>query len=185
DYDAERGARVIAWATKFLDDTVPLDGASWSDVTGLAVEDGRLVCATPTGETTLAVAEHFAGHDHRVGDLMVFLRNNGLLIEVRVDRSSAIGKTDPAGIADVWLESALTTIMDCEDSVAAVDAQDKTLVYGNWLGLMKGDLEETVTKAGKTFTRKLKPDVSFIGPDGETVSVNGRSLMLVRNVGHL
>ncbi|MCC0052423.1 MAG: malate synthase G, partial [Rhodobiaceae bacterium] len=119
------------------------------------------------------------------GGQEILFRRNGLLIEVVVDASSQIGGSDKAGIADVWLESALTTIMDCEDSVAAVDAEDKTLVYRNWLGLMRGDLEESVTKGGKTFTRKLQDDWTFAAPDGSDFQVKGRSLMLVRNVGHL
>jgi malate synthase len=174
-YDAARGARVVAWAKAFLDDAVPLASGSWVDVTSLSVEGGALVPA-------LKAPSQFLGHS---GDLNVLLENNGLKIEVRVDPSSEIGKSDPAGISDVVLESALSTIMDCEDSVAAVDGEDKVLAYTNWLGLMKGDLEETLQKGGKTIVRKLHGDRDFTAPDGGTLSVKGRSLMLVRNVGHL
>ncbi len=184
-YDAERGARVIAWAKAFLDDAAPLADAKWADVTALDVEDGVLLAQAGGSRVALADPSQFAGASGSGSSMQVLLRRNGLHIEVRVDAASTIGATDPAGIADVRLESALTTIMDCEDSVAAVDAEDKTLVYANWLGLMKGDLEEQVTKGGTTFTRKLNADIAYTAPDGTPVSVKGRSLMLVRNVGHL
>ncbi len=185
-YDPARGARVIAWARNFLDESAPLNGAKWADVTGLAVKDGRLEIRTAHGHAELADPSQFAGHAiHKPETLSVLLVKNGLHTEIRVDRSSGIGKDDPAGISDVILESALTAIMDCEDSIAAVDAEDKVLVYSNWLGLMKGDLTEEVAKGGKTFTRRLNPDPEFTGADGKTLRLKGRSLMLVRNVGHL
>ena len=185
-YNPKRGEKVIVWVRDFLDSTAPLVGASWKDVTGLAVKDGALSVATKGGATKLADGSHFAGY---LGDAAtpthVLLKQNGIHIEIVVDAGTAIGKTDPAGISDVRLESAITTIMDCEDSIAAVDAEDKAEVYRNWLGLMKGDLTEEVAKGGKTFTRRLNPDVAYTAPDGSTLDLHCRSLMLVRNVGHL
>lgn len=178
-YDVERGTRVVAWAKAFLDEVAPLAEGSWADVAGLTIDAGAL---TPA----LANPAQFAGFG---GDAnkpaFVLLKNNGLHIQIMIDPSSAIGTSDPAGIADVRLESALSTIMDCEDSVACVDAEDKVVAYGNWLGLMKGDLTEEVTKGGKTFTRKLADDVEYTTADGGQASLKGRSLMLIRNVGHL
>ncbi|NTJ65208.1 malate synthase G [Agrobacterium rhizogenes] len=185
-YNPKRGEKVIAWVRDFLDSTVLLDGASWKDVTGLAVKDGVLAITTKGGAVKLADGSHFAGY---LGDAAtpthILLKQNGIHIEIVIDTSTAIGKTDPAGISDVRLESAITTIMDCEDSIAAVDAEDKAEVYRNWLGLMKGDLTEDVAKGGKTFTRRLNPDVAYTAPDGSTFDLHCRSLMLVRNVGHL
>ncbi|SEM80277.1 malate synthase [Roseovarius tolerans] len=181
-YDAARGAQVIAWARAHLDDVTPLAQASWTDVSALAVRDGGLCVTVGETETTLADAEQFAGYTEGGN---IFLRAHGLLIEVVIDRASAIGKDDPAGIADIRLESALTAIQDCEDSVAAVDAEDKCVVYANWLGLMRGDLEQTVEKEGKQIIRRLNPDVSYLDPQGHAVTHPGRALMLVRNVGHL
>ncbi|NOC84044.1 malate synthase G [Ruegeria sp. HKCCD6428] len=178
-YDAARGARVIAWAKAFLDDAVPLASGSWADVSELGVTDGAL---TPA----LGDPAQFAGFGGSADKPdFVLLKNNGLHIQIMIDPTSNIGATDPAGIADVRLESALSTIMDCEDSVACVDAADKVVAYGNWLGLMKGDLTEEVTKGGTTFTRKLAEDLSFTTPSGDQAKLKGRSLMLVRNVGHL
>ncbi|MES2097830.1 MAG: malate synthase G [Pseudomonadota bacterium] len=165
-YDAERGALVIAWAKTFLDSAVPLASGSWADLAGAPV---------------LADPAQLAGS---AGDNWLF-RHNGLHIEVVIDRNSAIGKTDPAGIADVILESAITTIVDLEDSIAAVDAEDKVAAYANWLGLMKGDLVETFDKGGKSLTRKLNPDRSYTARDGSEFTLPGRALMFVRNVGHL
>ncbi|MGB0499009.1 MAG: malate synthase G [Rubricella sp.] len=185
-YDPDRGARVIAWAKSFLDEAAPLVGAKWADVTALSVRDGGLFVTGPDGETGLADPAQFAGHNGDAGaPEEVFLRNNGLHIDIVVDGSTPVGSADPAGISDVILEAAISTIMDCEDSVAAVDAEDKVLAYSNWLGLMKGDLREEVTKGGKTFTRALNDDVRFTGAGGQPVTLKGRSLMLVRNVGHL
>ncbi|MCB1462494.1 MAG: malate synthase G, partial [Nitratireductor sp.] len=185
-YDPVRGARVVAWAKAFLDETVPLTGAKWSDLTGLSVVDGKVAAKSAAGAVAFADPAQYAGwRTNEDGGQEILFRNNGLLVEVVVDPATPIGKTDPAGIADVWLESAVTTIMDCEDSVAAVDAEDKVVVYRNWLGLMKGDLVETFSKGGETVTRKLQDDWTFIAPDGSDLHVKGRSLMLVRNVGHL
>ncbi|MEP2889112.1 malate synthase G [Tateyamaria sp.] len=182
-YDAGRGARVIAWAKAFLDDSTPLAGAKWADVTGLSQDADGLAFSTANGVARLATPAQFAGI--KDGGAEVLLKNNGLHIIVQVDKASVIGESDPAGIADVLLESALSTIMDCEDSVAAVDAPDKVLAYTNWLGLMKGDLSETFEKGGKTVTRRMHDDKYFEASNGTKVSVKGRSLMLVRNVGHL
>ncbi|WP_194097398.1 malate synthase G [Marivivens aquimaris] len=180
-YDEERGAKVIAWARKHLDKVVPLAGGSWADVEAMEVRGEMLSITTGGDETGLADPLQFAGHTEG----SVLLKANGLLIEIKRDRISPIGKNDPAGISDVRLESALTAIMDCEDSVACVDAEDKVLAYSNWLGLMKGDLEATFQKGGQTMTRKMDDDRTFTAPDGSTFNVRGRSLLLVRNVGHL
>ncbi|MBO9408558.1 malate synthase G [Shimia sp. R9_1] len=178
-YDVERGARVIAWGRDFLDRSVPLAEGSWSDVSALSVVDGAL-------QPALKDAGAFAGH---VGDASapsrILLKNNGLHVIVEIDPTGNIGATDAANINDITLESALSTIMDCEDSVACVDAEDKVVAYGNWLGLMKRDLAEEVAKGGKTFTRVLNGDVTFTAANGAESVLKGRSLMLVRNVGHL
>ena len=178
-YDPERGARVIAWARDFLDGAVPLAEGSWAAIDGLSVADGALIPA-------LRDPAKFAGHIGEAGKPSdIFLRNNGLLIRVVIDPSKPVAQQDKAGIADLVIESALSAIMDCEDSVACVDGADKTLAYGNWLGLMDGTLAEEVEKNGKTFTRRLNPDVTFTASDGATATAKGRALMLVRNVGHL
>ncbi|MCL4107617.1 UNVERIFIED_CONTAM: hypothetical protein GTU68_022078 [Idotea baltica] len=186
-YDAARGAKVVAAAKAHLDMAAPLAGAAWADVTGLNVEGQSLRLETGNGTVDLADAGQFTGHNS--GDdatlTEVFLSKNDLLIKIIIDPTSEIGATDPAGISDVMLESAMSTIMDCEDSVACVDAEDKTGAYRNWLGLMKGDLAETVTKGGQTFERVLSDDIHFQAPSGGTVTRSGRALMLIRNVGHL
>ena len=182
-YDPARGARVVAWAKAHLDRAVPLAGAGWADVTGIDRDQGGLVLATAQGPVRLADPGQYAGHSADGAEIL--LRCNGLHIRVRIDRDHAIGRDDPAGIADVILESAVSTIMDCEDSVAAVDAEDKVLAYGNWLGLMQGDLSARVTKGGRAFDRVLAGDLEFLSPQGEAFTLKGRSLMLVRNVGHL
>jgi malate synthase len=186
-YNPKRGGKVIAWVRDFLDSVVPLADWSWKDVAGFAVKDGALAMTSTDGEhVSMTDQAHFAGYR---GDASaptnVLLKNNGIHIDIVIDASTAIGKSDPAHISDVWLESAITAIMDCEDSIAAVDAEDKTLVYRNWLGLMKGDLQEEVAKGGSTFIRKLNPDLEYNGPDGSPIEVHRRSLLLVRNVGHL
>ncbi|WP_299293418.1 malate synthase G [uncultured Tateyamaria sp.] len=184
-YDPERGARVIAWAKDFLDNAVPLDGAKWADVDHLGVAGDALDMRIGDRAVSLANPAQYAGHSEPEEWGMFLFRHNGLGIEVLVNRNNEIGSTDPAGIAAVNLEAALSTIMDCEDSVAAVDAEDKVLAYGNWLGLMKGDLEESFEKGGKTITRRMFGDFTYTGPDGAPFNVKTRSLMLVRNVGHL
>ena len=187
-YNKVRGDKVIAYARRFLDQAVPLESGSWADATGLSVADGRLQIATGDDQSTgLASPEKFAGYTGQLGspEWSVLLVNNGLHIEVLIDPESPVGSTDLAGIKDVVLESAVTTIMDFEDSVAAVDADDKVLGYRNWLGLNKGDLTEEVTKDGKTFTRILNQDRTYTAPDGSELTLPGRSLLFVRNVGHL
>ena len=185
EFDPERGARVIARAKAFLDETFPLEGARHADATGYAVIDGALRASTEGGDAALVAPEAFIGYSgsHETPDSVV-LRNHGLHVRIVIDRAHSIGKTDPAGVADVVLESAMSVIMDCEDSVAAVDAEDKVLAYRNWLGLMRGDLTEEVEKGGKSFTRRLNEDLVLHGPEGD-VTLKGRALMLVRNVGHL
>ena len=184
-YDEKRGARVIAWAKDFLDEAVPLARGKWADVTEIAAGE-KLRFETGEGETGLKDPGQYAGHAEGEGGWRhVLLKNHGLGIELLINRENRIGSTDPAGLAAVNLEAALTTIMDCEDSVAAVDAEDKTLVYRNWLGLMKGDLEATFQKGGETVTRKMYSDFTYTAPDGSPFEVKCRSLMLVRNVGHL
>ena len=185
-YDPERGARVIAWAKDFLDKSVPLAAGNWTAATGFKVEDGVLLIASGAGETGLADPSQFAGYKGEASaPRALMFEKNGMHLGIHVNADHQIGKSDPANISDVWLESALTAIMDCEDSVAAVDAEDKVLVYRNWLGLMKGDLKETFDKGGKTITRELAPDLEFSAPDGSPARLKGRSLMLIRNVGHL
>ncbi len=186
-YNPKRGEKVIGWARDFLDGSAPLASGSWKDAASFAVEDGALTVTRTSGEKTgLKDAASFAGYTGEASaPASLLLKKNGLHAEVIINRDHPIGKTDPAGIADVILESALTTIMDCEDSVAAVDAEDKVIVYRNWLGLMAGDLTEEVEKGGKTFTRRLNADRTYTAPDGSTLTLHGRSLMLVRNVGHL
>ena len=185
-YDPVRGARVIAWAKKFLDEEVPLARGSHADVTAYRVEGGALVAELPGGSTSLAEPGLFVGYRGEAGSPgAILLRHNQLHIELQIDRAHQIGGSDKAGVADVLMEAAVTTIMDCEDSVAAVDADDKALAYRNWLGLMKGTLVEAVSKGGKTFERKLAPDREYRAPDGSPMTLKGRSLMLVRNVGHL
>src|SRR5689334_13654618 len=187
-YNKVRGDKVIAYARKFLDTAVPLSSGSWSDATGLKIDDGRLVIELRDESNGLASPEQFVGYTGELGSPQwsVLLRNHGLHVEILVDPDSPVGSTDAAGIKDVVLESAITTIMDFEDSVAAVDADDKVLGYRNWLGLNKGDLTEEVAKGDKTFTRVLNQDRNYTTPDGEgELTLPGRSLMFVRNVGHL
>ncbi|OSQ32815.1 malate synthase G [Thalassospira sp. MCCC 1A03138] len=191
-FNPKRGAAVVAYAAKFLDQAVPLANGKHADATKYEVrEDGSgwwtlAVTLSDGSETSLAQPSQFIGYNEKDGALSeVLLRNHGLHLEIRIDPTHPIGKTHAAGVCDVIMESALTTIQDCEDSVAAVDAEDKVVVYRNWLGLMKGTLEESFEKGGKTVTRRLNPDRSYQGFDGNDVVLPGRSLMLVRNVGHL
>jgi malate synthase len=184
-FNKMRGAKVVARARAVLDEAAPLASGSHADATGYTVEAGALVIALPSGQTSLAQPEKFIGYlGEPASPTAVVLRNHGLHIEILFDRTHPIGRDDKAGISDMVLEAAITTIMDCEDSVAAVDAADKIEVYRNWLGLMNGTLSASVPKAGKTIERTLNPDRKFTGPTGKTVWLAGRSLMLVRNVGH-
>jgi malate synthase len=187
-YDAERGAQVIERAKAFLDEAVPLANSKWDEVASLSVVNGVLMArGLLTGQTpALSDPLAFAGYrGDPASPSALLLRHHGLHIEIVIDRSHPIGSEDPAGIADVILESALTSIVDLEDSIAAVDADDKVLAYGNWLGLMRGDLEESFTKGDRTVSRKLDDDRSYTTPDGGAVTLPGRSLLFVRNVGHL
>lgn len=181
-YDVTRGARVIAWGRALLDQSVPLTGSSWTAVTSLSVQDGVLL-VDGVGLSDVAQFVGFGGD--AAAPTRVLLRKNGLHLIVEIDANSPIGSTDLAGIADIRLEAAISTIMDCEDSVATVDASDKVQAYRNWLGLMRGDLTEEIVKGGQSYTRKLNPDLSFTAADGGEMTLKGRSLMLVRNVGHL
>jgi malate synthase len=186
-YNKVRGDKVIAYAREFLDSAVPLASGSWAEATGLSIVEGQLQIAVGSESTWLANPEKFVGYSGELGspNWSVLLVNHGLHIEILIDPESPIGKTDKAGIKDVILESAITTIMDFEDSVTAVDADDKVLGYRNWLGLNKGDLAEEVQKGGKTFTRVLNADRTYTAPDGGELTLPGRSLLFVRNVGHL
>ncbi|MEM9421933.1 MAG: malate synthase G [Pseudomonadota bacterium] len=181
-YDRGRGARVVARARVFLDDAFPLVGTSHADVRRYHIRDGVLL----VDECPLAEPEKFVGYrgNPKAPDA-VLLRNNGLHVELVFDRAHFIGCRDQALLADVQIESAVSAIMDCEDSVACVDAEDKVLAYSNWLGLMKGDLEATLNKGGKSITRRLNDDRHYTAPDGSDLTLKGRALMWVRNVGHL
>ncbi|MBA3447619.1 MAG: malate synthase G [Pseudaminobacter sp.] len=185
-YNPKRGEKVIAWGRQFLDEAVPLAVGSWADMTEFTIQDGSLVVMSGITSGGLSDPSQFAGYRGEPGNPnAILLTKNGLHIELAIDPEHTIGGSDEAGISDIVLESALTTIQDCEDSVAAVDAEDKVAVYRNWLGLMKGDLAEEIAKGGKIFVRKLNPDRVYTAPDGSELVLPGRSLMLIRNVGHL
>ena len=186
-YDAARGAEVIAWARKFLDEIAPLASGAHHDATSYAISGGALVVTLIGGrETSLQEPAKFRGYRGDVGAPEgILLANNGLHVEILIDRSHPIGRTDKAGVADVLLEAALTTIMDLEDSIAAVDPMDKVAAYRNWLGLMRGTLVETFDKVGKATTRRLNGDRTYRAVNGQPFTLHGRSLMLIRNVGHL
>ena len=186
-YNPVRGDKVIEFAKNFLDKNFTIDNASYSDVNSFNIKNGRLEISLLNGETTNLINNNqFQGyHGSAEQPAGVLLKNNGLHAEIQIDPDHSVGATDPAGIKDVLLESAITTIQDCEDSVAAVDGEDKVAIYRNWLGLMKGDLKETFIKGGAEMTRSLNPDRNYIAPDGSNLQLSGRSLMLVRNVGHL
>ncbi|BAV10957.1 malate synthase G [Moraxella osloensis] len=185
-YNPVRGAEVVKYAKNFLDANFALAEGQYADVTGFKVEDGKLVIRQGDKTTSLAQPEKFAGF---LGDAAnptgILLKNNGLHAEIQIDPSGHVGKDDPAGIKDVLMEAAVTTIQDCEDSVAAVDAEEKVEVYRNWFGLMKGDLKDSFEKNGKQTTRTMNPDREYTAPDGGKVTLHGRSVMLIRNVGHL
>lgn len=185
-YNPVRGQKVIEAARAFLTQSAPLSHGTWADATGFTVIDGTLVIAQGDLKTYLNDASQFKGYrGDASAPTAILLCGNNLHIEIAIDSQGAIGSADKAYINDVLLESAISTIMDCEDSVAAVDAEDKVLAYGNWLGLMKGDLSIEMTKGANTFTRSLNPDRTYTAADGGDLRLKGRSLMLVRNVGHL
>lgn len=186
-YNPVRGEKVITKSKQLLDEAIALKNASHIDIVKYSIIDNKLVATLANGESTGLVDEQkLVGYQGSLEEPTVLLfKNNDLHIEIQFNREHPVGKTDAAGIKDIVLESAITTIMDCEDSVAAVDAEDKVLVYSNWLGLMKGDLSATFEKGSKTMTRTLNPDRTYTGLNGETITLPGRSLMFVRNVGHL
>jgi malate synthase len=184
-YDAARGAAVIARARALLDQIAPLVSGSHAEATSYAVQDGRLVVTAADGPHPLRDPTMFAGHrGDAASPSAILLRQHELHLELVIDRTHPIGRTDPAGIADLVLEAAISTIMDCEDSVACVDAEDKVAAYRNWLGLMRGTLTAPVAKAGRMIERRLSPDRTYTAPDGSVLTLPGRSLMLIRNVGH-
>ena len=186
-YNPVRGEKVIAFARKFLDESIPLQDCSHNEAVNYSIAKGSLVVTLQNGNKThLQNDEKFVGYQGNPEQpSAVLFRNNDNYFEIQVDRSHPIGKTDAAGVKDILLESALTSIMDCEDSVSAVDAQDKVTVYRNWLGLNKGDLSATFSKGNKTLTRTLNSDRTYVSSDGSEFTLPGRALMLVRNVGHL
>ncbi|WP_394241857.1 malate synthase G [Halopseudomonas laoshanensis] len=186
-YNPVRGDKVIAFARQFLNDTIPLQQGDHTQAQAYRVENGQLQVTLQSGEQTgLQSAELFVGYQGNPAspDALLFL-HNGLHFEIQIDPSHPIGQTDAAGVKDLLMEAAVSTIMDCEDSIAAVDAEDKIVVYSNWLGLMKGDLEEQMDKGGKTIVRKLNPDREYSTADGKGLTLHGRSLLFIRNVGHL
>ena len=186
-YNPARGEKVIGFAKTFLDQAIPLKDGSYDKVTGFSVSDENLeFTLSDQSQTSLSDSVQFVGYKGPPDNPhKILFKNNNLHIEIQVDREDSVGKDDPAGVKDIFLESAITTIQDCEDSVAAVDAEDKVTVYRNWLGLMRGSLKETFLKGESEITRELEPDREYISPSGEIFNLPGRSLMLVRNVGHL
>ncbi|CRM17669.1 Malate synthase G [Pseudomonas sp. 37 R 15] len=186
-YNKVRGDKVIAFARAFLDEAAPLSAGSHVDSTGYKIVDDKLIVSLKGGSNSgLRDDAQLIGFQGPAAEpIAILFKHNGLHFELQIDAGTPVGQTDAAGVKDVLMEAALTTIMDCEDSVAAVDADDKVVIYRNWLGLMKGDLAEEVAKGGKTFTRTMNPDRVYTGVDGNDVTLHGRSLLFVRNVGHL
>lgn len=185
-YNPVRGAKVIEFARNVLDQAAPLENGSHKMATGYSVKDGKLVVTLQSSSTGLADPAQFVGYQgDAAAPSSVLLKHNGIHLDIRIDRSTPIGKGDAAGVSDLVLEAALSTILDLEDSVAVVDAADKVVAYSNWLGIVEGTLTEEVAKGGKTFTRGLNPDREYTGADGQPVKLHGRSLMFLRNVGHL
>lgn len=186
-YNPVRGAKVIAFAREFLDQAFPLSRGSHAEATRYGIEGGALQVTLNDGsQTGLANAAQYIGYQGSLSDpTAILLKNNDLHVEIQIDQQSVIGQADAAGVKDLLIEAALSTIIDCEDSVAAVDADDKVQVYRNWLGLMKGDLKEDLEKNGKTITRRLNPDREYVAADGTSLTLHGRSLLFIRNVGHL
>ncbi|WP_339532017.1 malate synthase G [Pseudomonas mucidolens] len=186
-YNKVRGDKVIAFARAFLDQAAPLAAGSHVDSTGYKIVDGKLIVSLKGGSNSgLRDDSQLIGFQGETAQpIAILLKNHGLHFEIQIDPSTPVGQTDAAGVKDILMEAALTTIMDCEDSVAAVDADDKVVIYRNWLGLMKGDLAEEVAKGGTTFTRTMNADRVYTGVDGQDVTLHGRSLLFVRNVGHL
>ncbi len=186
-YNPVRGVRVIAYGRQFLDDNTPLSKGSHREVSAYSIEDGKLTATLNNGDRSeLADPGLLVGYQGEAETpSAILLRHHNLHLEIQIDREHHIGKGDPAGVKDILLESALTTIMDCEDSVAAVDAEDKSIAYRNWLGLMKGDLQESLEKGGQTITRALNPDRQYTAADGSSLTLKGRSMLFIRNVGHL
>ncbi len=186
-YNPVRGAKVIAYARKVLDNAAPLASGSHTDATGYSVDGGALKVTLKDGTSCgLKDASQFAGYQgEATAPSSLLIQHNGIHIDIQIDRSTAIGQSDAAGVSDLVMEAALSTILDLEDSVAVVDAQDKVVAYANWLGILQGTLTEQVSKGGKTFTRGLNPDRVYKGPSGGEVTLHGRSLLFVRNVGHL
>ena len=186
-YNPVRGDKVIEFSKNFMNENFPLSNGSYQEIAAFQINDGNLeITLKDQTKVTLADADKFAGYSGDVENPKgILMKNNNLHVEIQIDREDSVGKDDLAGIKDILVESAVTTIQDCEDSVAAVDGEDKATVYSNWLGLMQGNLEETFDKGGKAMTRKLNPDRDYSKPDGAAFTLPGRSTMLVRNVGHL
>ena len=186
-YNPVRGDKVIEFSKNFMNENFPLSNGSYQEIAAFQINDGNLeITLKDQTKVSLAEADKFAGYSGDVENPKgILMKNNNLHVEIQIDREDSVGKDDLAGIKDILVESAVTTIQDCEDSVAAVDGEDKATVYSNWLGLMQGNLEETFDKGGKAMTRKLNPDRDYSKPDGAAFTLPGRSTMLVRNVGHL
>ena len=185
-YDPLRGEMVIKYGRDFLEKYFPLENLEWHNITGFKINNGSLIVLKEDTETSLKNKDKFIGHRGEANDpSAIILKNNNLHIEIIIDPNAFSAQQDPAKISDIIVEAAVSTICDNEDSVAAVDADDKVICYRNWLGLMKGDLKSTFEKNGKTYERKLNPDRSYISKDGKGLKLHGRSLLLVRNVGHL